>query len=60
MARDGATAADVEIAWLLSRKPWIVRLFRTRNVERFKENLGALSVVLANDQLSEIQGALRR
>ena len=36
-------------------KPWIVPLFGTRNVERFKENVGALSVVLSNDELSEIQ-----
>jgi aryl-alcohol dehydrogenase-like predicted oxidoreductase len=51
----GATPAQVAIAWLLSRKPWIVPLFGTRNVERFKENVGALSVVLSNDELSEIQ-----
>ncbi len=36
-------------------KPWIVPLFGTRNVERFKENVGALSVVLSNDELIEIQ-----
>lgn len=55
VARRGASAAKVAIAWMLSRKPWIVPLFGTRNVERFKKNVGALSVVLSNDQLSEIQ-----
>ncbi|SAK85339.1 aldo/keto reductase [Caballeronia catudaia] len=38
-----------------SDKPWIVPLFGTRSVERFTENVGALSVVLLNDELSEIQ-----
>src|SRR3954463_14408715 len=42
--RHGATPAQVALAWLLARKPWIVPLFGTRKVERLDENLGALSV----------------
>src|SRR4051812_37312360 len=53
--RHGATPAQVALAWLLARKPWIVPLFGTRKVERLDENLGALSVTLTADDLDEIE-----
>lgn len=52
--RRGATPAQVALAWLLARKPWIVPLFGTRKLDRLDENLGSLSVVLTGDDLSEI------
>ena len=45
--RQGATPAQVALAWLLAQKPWIVPLFGTRKIERFEENIGALGVTLA-------------
>jgi len=53
--RHGATPAQVALAWLLARKPWIVPLFGTRKLERLDENLGALAVTLAADDLAEIE-----
>lgn len=53
--RHGATPAQVALAWLLARKPWIVPLFGTRKLERLDENLGALSVTLTVDDLDEIE-----
>ena len=53
--RHGATPAQVALAWLLARKPWIVPLFGTRKVERLDENLGALTVTLTADDLDEIE-----
>jgi aryl-alcohol dehydrogenase-like predicted oxidoreductase len=55
--RHGATPAQVALAWLLAKKPWIVPLFGTRKLERFEENLGALSVTLTQDDLAEIEAA---
>jgi aryl-alcohol dehydrogenase-like predicted oxidoreductase len=52
--RHGATAAQVALSWLLARKPWIVPLFGTRKLERFEENIGALSVSLTSDDLREL------
>jgi len=52
--RRGATPAQVALAWLLARKPWIVPLFGTRKLERFEENIGALSVRLTNEDLREL------
>ncbi|MGX9147788.1 aldo/keto reductase [Mesorhizobium sp. 128a] len=53
--RHGATPAQVALAWLLARRPWIVPLFGTRKLERLEENLGALSVALSDDDLHEIE-----
>jgi len=50
----GATPAQVALAWLLAQKPWIVPLFGTRSVERFHENVGALSVRLSEDDIKDL------
>lgn len=55
--RHGATPAQVALAWLLAQKPWIVPLFGTRKLERFEENIGALSLTLTMDDLAEIKAA---
>lgn len=55
--RHGATPAQVALAWLLSRKPWIVPLFGTRRLERFEENIGALDIELDSSDLAEIEAA---
>jgi aryl-alcohol dehydrogenase-like predicted oxidoreductase len=53
--RHAATPAQVALAWLLARKPWIVPLFGTRKLDRLDENLGSLSVTLTAVDLSEIE-----
>ena len=55
--RHGATPAQVALAWLLARKPWIVPLFGTRSLTRFEENIGALNVTLTDTDLEEIEAA---
>jgi aryl-alcohol dehydrogenase-like predicted oxidoreductase len=55
--RHGATPAQVALAWLLAQKPWIVPLFGTRKLERFEENMGALSVTLTKEDLDEVEAA---
>jgi aryl-alcohol dehydrogenase-like predicted oxidoreductase len=55
--RHGATPAQIALAWLLARKPWIVPLFGTRSLDRLDENLGALGVTLGRDDLDEIDTA---
>jgi aryl-alcohol dehydrogenase-like predicted oxidoreductase len=49
-----STPSQIALAWLLARKPWIVPLFGTRKLERFEENIGALSVRLTADDLREL------
>jgi aryl-alcohol dehydrogenase-like predicted oxidoreductase len=52
--RHEATPAQVALAWLLARKPWIVPLFGTRKLERFEENIRALSVRLTNEDMRKL------
>ncbi|MEK1930498.1 MAG: aldo/keto reductase, partial [Pararhizobium sp.] len=52
-----ATAAQVALAWLLARKPWIVPIPGTTKLHRLEENLGAAEVELTADDLSDIERA---
>ncbi len=51
----GATPAQIALAWLLARKPFIVPIFGTRNLSRVEENLGAASVMLTSDDMATIE-----
>lgn len=55
-----ATPAQVALAWLLARKPWIVPIPGTRKPERLDENLGASAVELTAEDLKEIDDAASR
>jgi len=57
-ADKGATPAQVALAWLLARKPWIVPIPGTTKLHRLKENLGAVAVVLSDAELQQISAAL--
>ncbi|GGE02806.1 aldehyde oxidase [Aureimonas endophytica] len=50
-----ATAAQVALAWLLARKPFIVPIPGTRRLDRVEENLGAADVDLTAAEMSEIE-----
>ena len=58
--RKGATPAQLALAWLLARKPWIVPIPGTTKPHRLEENLGAADVTLTADDLREIEEALAR
>ncbi len=53
----GATPAQVALAWLLARKPWIVPIPGTTKLHRLEENLAAAELKLTPDELREIEGA---
>ena len=57
-AAKNATPAQIALAWLLSRKPWIVPIPGTTKLHRLEENLGAVSVALTADELRHIEEAL--
>ncbi|HAU81592.1 MAG TPA: aldo/keto reductase [Stenotrophomonas sp.] len=57
-AEKGATPAQVALAWLLARKPWIVPIPGTTKLHRLTENLGAVAVVLSDAELQQIGAAL--
>ena len=51
-----ATPAQVALAWLLARKPWIVPIPGTTKLHRLEENAAAAGVALTEDDLRDIEG----
>ena len=56
-AGKGATPAQIALAWLLARKPWIVPIPGTTKRHRLDENLGAAALELTPEDLGEIERA---
>ena len=54
-AKKNATPSQIALVWLMSRKPFIVSIPGTRNMDHLNENLGALSVQLTPADLSELE-----
>jgi aryl-alcohol dehydrogenase-like predicted oxidoreductase len=52
-----ATPAQIALAWLLAQKPWIVPIPGTTKRHRLEENIGAVNVELAPDDLGAIENA---
>ena len=52
-----ATPAQVALAWLLAKKPWIVPIPGTTKLHRLEENLGATDVELTPEDLRVIESA---
>jgi len=55
--RKKTTPAQVALAWLLAQKPWIVPIPGTTKLARLEENIGAVSVELTSEDLSQIESA---
>ncbi|HEY8166307.1 MAG TPA: aldo/keto reductase [Gemmatimonadaceae bacterium] len=55
--RKNATPAQIALAWLLAKKPWIVPIPGTRKLERLEENIGAVEMRLTPDDIREIETA---
>jgi aryl-alcohol dehydrogenase-like predicted oxidoreductase len=58
--RKRGTAAQLALAWLLARKPWIVPIPGTTKLARLEENLGAVALALTPEDLDEIERAASR
>jgi aryl-alcohol dehydrogenase-like predicted oxidoreductase len=56
-ASKDATPAQIALGWLLAQKPWIVPIPGSTEASRLTENLGALTVELTADDLSDIERA---
>ena len=56
-ARKRATPAQIALAWLMSRKPWIVPIPGTTKLARLEENIGAATLELTREDLRDIETA---
>ncbi len=55
--RKKATPAQLALAWLLAKKPWIVPIPGTTKLHRLEENLGAANLELTPEDLRAIESA---
>ncbi len=55
-----ATPAQIALAWLLARKPWIVPIPGTTKLSRLEENIQAAGVELTSSELRKIEDALSK
>jgi aryl-alcohol dehydrogenase-like predicted oxidoreductase len=52
--RKDATLAQIALAWVLAKKPWIVPIPGTRKLHRLDENLGGAAVQLSVTDMEEL------
>ena len=55
--RKNATPAQIALAWLLAKRPWIVPIPGTTKLSRLQENLGAAELALSREDLIELETA---
>lgn len=53
-----ATPAQISLAWMLNKKPYIVPIPGTRKLERLKENAGAAEIMLTKEEVHKLDQAL--
>ncbi len=58
--RKKATPAQIALAWLLARKPWIVPIPGTTKLNRLEENIGAADIILSSEEMRDINSALEK
>ncbi|MDD2899437.1 MAG: aldo/keto reductase [Desulfuromonadaceae bacterium] len=56
-AQKNGTPAQIALAWLLARKPWIVPIPGTTKLNRLDENIGAVDIELTVNDLDDIDNA---
>lgn len=59
-ATKNATPAQIALAWLTARKPWIVSIPGTRSPQHLADNLGAAEVALSAAEADAIGAELDR
>jgi aryl-alcohol dehydrogenase-like predicted oxidoreductase len=52
-----ATPAQIALAWLLAKKPWIVPIPGTTKLSRLEENLGGASIKLTTEDVQALEDA---
>ena len=53
-----ATPAQISLAWMMCKRPWIVPIPGTRRLCRMKENIGAADIMLSAEEVANIDKAL--
>ncbi len=57
-AEKNATPAQISLAWMINKKPYIVPIPGSRKIERIKENAGAADIALTTQEVNAIDEKL--
>ena len=57
---NNATPAQISLAWMMCKKPWIVPIPGTRKLERLIENAGAAEIVLSEVEVKHLDDILEK
>lgn len=53
-----ATMAQLSLAWMLSKKPYIIPIPGTRKIERMRENINSANIELSKEEVAQIDAQL--
>lgn len=53
-----ATAAQISLAWMLCKKPWIIPIPGSRKINRLQENLESANISLTSEEINRIDSLL--
>lgn len=56
--KKNATQAQISLAWMLCKKPWIAPIPGTRKYDRLVENAGAADIELSKEEIKNLDFAL--
>ncbi len=56
--RKNATPAQISLAWMIAKKPWIVPIPGTRKLNCLQENAGAADIELSQEEVAALDMAL--
>ena len=56
-AKKKVTTAQIALAWLLAKKPWIVPILGTTKLARLEENLGGANIRLTSAEVESLEDA---
>ena len=59
-SNNGVTTAQLALAWILAKKPWIAAIPGSRKASRISENIEASSIVLDAEDIHQIEQAIDR
>lgn len=57
-AEKEATPAQISLAWMLAKKPYIVPIPGSRKLSRLRENAAAAEVALSDEEVDSVDRAL--
>jgi aryl-alcohol dehydrogenase-like predicted oxidoreductase len=58
--RKDATSGQIALAWLMAKKPWIVPIPGTTNIDHMKENMSAVNVQLTDEDMRELEAGFAK